>query len=258
MEVEQYGAGTSSGRHRIRIRGAHRNTHAYMDTFVPLCFFFLCIAVFCLPFAYLFAFSFVFVSSSPSWLSSLWACLYCSVYAWRWTLPAMPTGRPRQRRPNHPSIQPVPDPHFRPIPTPRFPLPFPILWPDVNVVGGNRLLQMPETLRAKQIVTYKLFSEQTKPSNHPMNDWQALATIVPSWPQSTPTATAKKPKSPRPRQRHALINGSIINYLPVQVHLQDLFRHHVIWAFVKFKRNSMSTLVNWGLNSNQSLGSNIT
>lgn len=195
MEVEQYGAGTSSGRHRIRIRGAHRNTHAYMDTFVPLCFFFLCIAVFCLPFAYLFAFSFVFVSSSPSWLSSLWACLYCSVCAWRWTLPAMPTGRPRQRRPNHPSVQPVPDPHFRPIPTPRFPLPFPILWPDVNVVGGNRLLQMPETLRAKQIVTYKLFSEQTKPSNHPMNDWQALATIVPSWPQSTPTATAKKPKS---------------------------------------------------------------
>jgi len=45
MEVEQYGAGTSSGRHRIRIRGAHRNTHAYMDTFVPLCFFFFCVSL---------------------------------------------------------------------------------------------------------------------------------------------------------------------------------------------------------------------
>jgi len=128
-----------------------------------------------------------FVSSSPSWLSSLWACLYCCVRGGERFLQCQQVD---QDKGVPSSTQSQSHSHYHPHSQSHSQSP---------VVGGNRLLQMPETLRAKQIVTYKLCSEQTKPSNHPMNDWQALATIMRTWPQNapTPTAMAIRPKSQR-------------------------------------------------------------
>lgn len=168
------GAGTSSGRHRIRTALTETLMHIWILLFLLLCLLSVWLFLFFPSFICLFfAWAMCFVSLCHHRHRDY---PHYEHVAWRWTLPAMPTGRPRQRHPPRPQSPNPPIPSHLPVRSIFNPL-------ARHERGGNRLLQMPQTLRAKQIVTYKLCCEQTKPSNHPMNDWQALATIVGSWPQ---------------------------------------------------------------------------
>lgn len=146
--------------------GARRNTHAYMDTFVPLVFvclrsvrfgsvllsLFICLVWLCLCLIIAIVIILIMIVSPASVLC---------VRGGECFLQCQQVDQDKGV-PSPPALHSIPIPSPSPISNP--------LARHERGRGGNRLLQMPLTLRAKQIVTYKLCSEQTKPSNHPMND----------------------------------------------------------------------------------------